>query len=129
MKKFLSLSLSIIVLSTSQLLAEAPKYSVQSASAILVELQDSKYEPLLKEWLKTHHPAIFAKLSPESAETQKPTTEDNSLIQIASELNAAVADKQAILLDYYINTKCNDGWELFSMSEKFIVFKRVAKSN
>ncbi|WP_197171711.1 hypothetical protein [Novipirellula aureliae] len=84
----------------------------------------------MKDWLSTNRPKQFERLFGErNDEAKEAEKKDQGLFSILSELNAAIADPQIALLDYYINAKASAGWEVVSMTENIILFRRSTKKD
>jgi len=103
------------------------EYSVESVAGIVSALSKAEYEKPVKEWLKTNRPAQYEKMFGEKSKEQKSDAEKSQpagLISALVELNAAVADGQTFLIDYYINSKAKEGWIVVSLTDKMILFRR-----
>jgi hypothetical protein len=128
MKQALPILLTICLCSSS-LLADEPPYSVESTAGIVQQLSKKEYEQPVKEWLKKYRPQQYERLFGEKKdESNKADTKDGGdLFTALAELSAAMADPQIAMLDYYINQKANQGWEVVSISDKIILFRRKAE--
>jgi hypothetical protein len=114
-----------LAVTTVSVSAQEPVYAVEDVSGIIRELSKDKYEQPVKEWLSQHRPEQFERLFGEQEEErQDGVKEDKGLLAIISELNSAIADPQIGMLDYYINAKASAGWEVVSMTDKVILFRR-----
>ena len=103
------------------------EYSVDSVAGIVSALSKAEYEKPVKEWLKINRPAQYEKMFGEKSKEQKTDTDkpqSKGLLSALGELNAAVADAQTFLIDYYINSKANEGWIVVSLTDKMILFRR-----
>lgn len=94
------------------------------------ELKKDKYEEPVKNWLKEYRPEQFQSLfgEPDTEEKKAKDHEDRGLLSILADLNAAIADPQVAMLDYYINSKAEQGWEVISITQTIILFKKEEKT-
>jgi hypothetical protein len=56
----------------------------------------------------------------------EPKTDD--LISSLIELSAAIVDPQIAMLDFYVNTKAEEGWAVVSLTDKVALFRRASSS-
>ena len=112
--------------SSSRLVADEPPYSVDSTDAIIQQLSKKEYEQPVKEWLKKYRPEQYERLFGEKKDESKNVDKKGGgdLFTALAELSAAMADPQIAMLDYYINQKAKQGWEVVSISDKIILFRR-----
>lgn len=125
-KKLLLLCLAFFISPAS---AGEPRYAVESLAAIIRELSQDTYEEPVKAWLKEHRADEFERLFDSSetsaAKESDEEGEDRGLLSSLAELGAAIAKPQAALLDYYINQKAEDGWEVISLTDSLILFRKA----
>ena len=126
MKKLLQLIL-VVHLTSVTLRAAEPPYLVESTSGVIQELSKKEHEETFKDWLKKHRPSQFEKLFGEKKDDSEPKKEGGDLFSAMMELNSAIVDPQIAMLDYYINQKAAEGWEVLSLSDRTILFRRVTK--
>ena len=111
--------------------AAAPEYAVESVSGIIRELGQEKYEKPFKEWLKKHRPAQYKRLferDNENKDAPQKEAKSDDLFSSLVELSAAIVDPQIAMLDFYINTKSEEGWVVVSLTDKVVLFRRASNS-
>ena len=120
----------LLAIAVAQITASAnePAYSAEDLTAIVRELSKDKYEQPIKDWLSKNRPDQFERLFGEEKEQPEDAEkEDCGLLSILAELSSAIADPQIAMLDYYINLKASAGWEVVSMTDRMIIFRRETK--
>ncbi len=120
----------LLAIAVAQITASAnePAYSVEDLTGIVRELSKDKYEQPIKDWLSKNRPDQFERLFGEEKEQPEDAEkEDGGLLSILAELSSAIADPQIAMLDYYINLKASAGWEVVSMTDRMIIFRRETK--
>ena len=120
----------LLAIAVAQITASAnePAYSVEDLTGIVRELSKDKYEQPIKDWLSKNRPDQFERLFGEEKEQPEDAEkEDGGLLSILAELSSAIADPQIAMLDYYINLKASAGWEVLSMTDRMIIFRRETK--
>lgn len=101
---------------------------MEDLSGIIRELSKDKYEQPIKDWLSKNRPDQFERLFVEEKEQPEDAgKEDSGLLSILAELSSAIADPQIAMLDYYINLRASAGWEVVSMTDRMIIFRRATK--
>jgi hypothetical protein len=110
----------------SLLRAEETPYLVESTAGIAKELSKEENQQPFKDWLKTFRPKQYENLF--GVKPQEPKDEEKKsggdLFSAMADLNAAIFDPQVARLDYYVNLKAAEGWEVISVSEQIVVFRR-----
>jgi len=105
----------------------ATHYSVDSVAGIVNELKKNEYEKPVKEWLMINRPAQYQALFEDESEKPKDDAKNSGtkgVLTALGELNAAIADFETLMIDYYINTKAKEGWIVVSLTDKMILFRR-----
>lgn len=126
MKQLLQLIL-VLHFTSFTLSAKETPYLAESTSGVIQELSKKEHEKPFKDWLKMHRPAQIEKLFGEKKDEPKPKKDGGDLFSALAELSSAIVDPQVALLDYYINQKAAAGWEVVSLSDNVILFRRVTK--
>jgi hypothetical protein len=125
MKKIITIAFIVFVQTLSA--QQVPQYSVDSVAGIVNELRKDQYEKPVKEWLKINRPAQYKAIFEEKSEKPEDDTKSSGatgILTALGELNAAVADFETLMIDYYINTKAQEGWIVVSLTDKMILFRR-----
>jgi hypothetical protein len=115
------LYLTLLFLSPFILAAE-PKWEYFTTSSFAAASEVK--EPELKAWLKDHRPQAYEKYFGEKKKEADAKSKETDLTSSLMELAQAVSDPQIIAVDYYINAKAREGWELFSAGDKLLIFRR-----
>ena len=130
--KFIPIACAILCLVSQQTLKATPitEYSVDSVAGIVSELNQAEFEKPVKEWLKIHRPKQHEKMFGEKSKEPKTDSDKESkgLFSALGALSAAVAESQTFLIDYYINSKAQEGWTVVSLTDHMILFRRDPKA-
>jgi len=128
--KLAALSLLFALWAGANCLCSAPLvYSLEGIDGILQELGKHQHEQSVKVWLKQNRPEQFERLFGENQpDPPEANANDRGLLSALFELNAAIAEPRIALLDYYINQKAAEGWQVVSITDQLILFRRAASN-
>jgi hypothetical protein len=115
------LYLTLLLLSPVIFAAE-PQWEYFTTSSLAAASQVK--EPELKAWLKVHRPQAYEKYFGEKKKDTEAKSKETDLTSSLIELAYAVSEPQVVAIDYYINAMAREGWDLFSASDKLLIFRR-----
>ncbi|WP_009962899.1 hypothetical protein [Verrucomicrobium spinosum] len=111
--------LCLVMISTLRAFSQEPKWEYRVTQ--LATLGSVLNEDQLKTWAKTHRPKVY-----EAVESRSKGNGDTKKVSSESILDAvdAAGDVESLLVEYYLNSMAEQGWELSQATDKMLYLRR-----